>query len=432
MDIEYNPKFENFFSCVKRYAVLRGGAGSGKSHAVGQKIITRCFQEKHRVLIIRKIKNTLRESVFKLIKDHLSDYGITSQFVKINNTELSFKFANGSEIITTGLDDVEKLKSITGITMIWIEEATELEEYDLAQIDMRMRGITPFYKQIIISFNPISEDHWLKSFFYDEENEDVFLHHSTFLDNNFLDDQYKGVLVNRYSKDPNLNRIYIKGEWGRVVTGQEFYKQFSYEKHVKPCLYDPELPLHISFDFNVNPYMPLSIWQIHDINGKMKCCCIDEIAAKNPDNDTERVCELFSDKYPNSQVYYYGDASGRAKSTTSRIHNYDIIEEVLVNHLSNYSARVPRRNPLVAQRRMFVNGILDDRYDIEIVIDPNCKYMITDLENVLESPDGGKHKKMAKDPRSKIPYEKYGHFSDTFDYLFCSAFETIYTNFQKK
>ncbi len=429
--IQYNPAFLPFFESEHRYAALKGGAGSGKSHAAVQKILKRCLGEKHRVLIIRKIKNTLRESVFNLLKTQLSEYGITKEFAKPNNTELSIKFYNDSEIITTGLDDVEKLKSISNITMIWIEEATELTKADFSQIDLRLRGQTDYYKQIILTFNPISEDHWIKAEFFDDVSELTFTHHSTYKDNFFLDAQYVKILEKKYSKDPNVKRIYIDGEWGRVVTGQEFYKQFDFQKHVLPTAYNKELPLHLSFDFNVNPYMPLSIWQIENIEERYKCSNIDLIAAANPDNTTERICELFLDKYGESQVYIYGDASGRAKSTTSKVHNYDIIDQVLSTNLNNYSVRVPKKNPLVAKRGSFVNRALDGRLPIDIVIDPNCKLMITDLESVLEGPDGGKHKQMVKDPVSKIPYEKYGHFSDTFDYLLCGAFQKLYEDFQK-
>lgn len=75
---------------------------------------------------------------------------------RVNRTDMRINFPNGSEILFSGLDDVEKLKSIYAITGIWIEEASELDEGDLNQLDIRLRGETRFYKQIILSFNPIS------------------------------------------------------------------------------------------------------------------------------------------------------------------------------------------------------------------------------------------------------------------------------------
>jgi len=425
MDVKFNSKFLPFFESEHRYAILIGGAGSGKSHAVGQKIISRCFNEKHRVLMVRKVKNTIEGSVFNLIKDLLRDMGALDNFVTANNTKMSFTFPNGSEIITTGLDDVEKLKSIAAVTLIWVEEITELDADDIKQLDLRLRGETPFYKQIMASFNPISEDHWLKKMFFDTPSDMVFTLHSTYKDNLFLDAQYIQMLNERYNDDPNLKRIYVDGEWGRIITGQEFYR-FDFSTHVVPIKFNPDLPTHLSFDFNVNPYMPLSIWQMEFINERYKVRAVDEIIGYNPNNDTENICHMYLDKYPNSQCYIYGDASGRARTTSSKIHNYDIIEEVLSPCLSNYSMRVPRKNPLIAKRRMFLNKVLDGKYNIDVEISPICKLMIADLENVLESPDGGKWVQKAKDPTSRIAYEKYGHLSDTFDYLFCGAFETYF------
>ena len=98
-------------------------------------------------------------------------------------------FANGSEILFAGLDDVEKLKSIYNITGIWIEEASELLEGDFNQLDIRLRGKTKYYKQIIITFNPISIMHWLKRRFFDRKDKRARVHESTYKDNRFLDEE---------------------------------------------------------------------------------------------------------------------------------------------------------------------------------------------------------------------------------------------------
>ena len=161
-DTYYNPHFEPFFANESRYAVLWGGAGSSKSYSAAQKIVERCTHsnEKHHFLVVRKFKTTLEGSVFNLIRHIVNEFGI-DKHVTVNRTKMEFHFSNGNSIVTTGLDDVEKLKSIHGVTGIWLEEASELEESDLGQINLRLRGETDSYKQIIFTFNPISEDHWL-------------------------------------------------------------------------------------------------------------------------------------------------------------------------------------------------------------------------------------------------------------------------------
>jgi len=386
------------------------------------------------VLMIRKVKRTLRESVFALVSDVISEFDLTA-YAKKNKSDMSFELGN-SEIITSGLDDPEKIKSIHNITMIWVEEATELDEIDFDQLDLRMRGIGT-KKQIIASFNPISEDHWIKRKFFEEKVDDVFILRTTYKDNFYLDEDYSMVLEQRMSFDDNLKRIYVDGEWGRITTGSEFYCKFSYKDHAKEIKYDISNPvIHVAFDFNVNPYMPASIWQISseyiEQNGKKikiyNADCIDEVALKNPRNKTSEVCKEIIDKYGHSikTIYYYGDASGRVRSTQSNQHNYEIIEKIFRPFLHNSSERVPRANPSIRKRRDFVNALLSNVFPVRLRFAKSCKLTIMDLENVLEAADGTKHVPMAKDPISRIVFQKYGHFSDACDYFLVQAFKVYY------
>jgi phage terminase large subunit len=198
---------------TSRYLILYGGAGSGKSVFASQKVVLRCLHERHRFMLIRKIGRTLRDSMFAEIKARLSEWGIYD-LVRINTTEMSIKFPNGSEIIFKGLDDMEKLKSISGVTSIWIEEATELSEAELNQIDLRLRGETPGYKQVMLTFNPISATHWLKKRFFDKSSDKASIIKSTFADNPFIDDEYKEMLADLAGHSPDMYRVYGEGEWG--------------------------------------------------------------------------------------------------------------------------------------------------------------------------------------------------------------------------
>ena len=428
----FNPHFSEFFTNESRYCILFGGAGSGKSHAVAQKIVERCTRpnEKHKFLVVRKFRTTLEGSVFTLIRSIISDFGIY-QHVSINNTKMSFTFSNGNEIIVTGLDDPEKIKSIHGITGIWCEEITELEEDDFQQLDLRLRGVTDSYMQICMSFNPISIDHWIYKMFFENEVPDTFKLWSNYKHNLFLDDAYINVLESRFDYDQNMKRIYVLGEWGKIKTNEEFYCMFDKERNVNTVVYNPELPIHMSFDFNVNPYFPVSLWQIQDIDGVFRVGCFKLYALENPYNNTEAACEAFIEDFPNYDmgVYIYGDASGRAKSTTSRVHNYDVINSVLKPYIRNWSMRVPRKNPSISKRRDFINKCFAGGYeDIMVVVDPSCDLMIADMENVFTDMAQGKHKPKSKN-KAGVLFEKYGHFSDTLDYLLCMAFEKRFRDF---
>ncbi len=210
-----NESFFYLYENEKRYLVLMGGAGSGKSIFAGRKILERvCSEEGHRILVVRKVARTLRESCFTQLCAQISDFYDPKSF-KINRTELSIRCEKtGSSIIFAGLDDVEKLKSIYSITGIWIEEASEITESDFNQLDIRLRGESRYYKQIIISFNPVDVNHWLKKRFFDHKSENAEVHRSTYKDNRFLDEAARKVLEDYKNTDPYYYSVYCLGEWG--------------------------------------------------------------------------------------------------------------------------------------------------------------------------------------------------------------------------
>lgn len=204
-----------------RYLVLYGGAGSGKSVSAAQKMIIRMLEEpKHKFLVVRKVANTLRNSVFSLLRGTIADWGLSELF-KINKSDMDITCVNGNQIIFAGLDDVEKLKSIHGITGMWLEEASEILQEDFQQLDLRLRGQTANYKQIMISFNPISITHWLKLVFFDSKKANSRVIHTTYKDNMFIDDEYKGTLESLKEQDPYYYTVYALGEWG--VLGQTVF-----------------------------------------------------------------------------------------------------------------------------------------------------------------------------------------------------------------
>ena len=132
---------------------------------------------------------------------------------------------NGNQIIFRGVNDErqrEKLKSITfqrgKLTDVWIEEATEITQADFEIIDDRLRGELPpgqFY-QIRMTFNPVNRNHWIKKVFFDAPDPNVLTHHSTYLDNRFIDAAYHARMARRKEVDPEGYRIYGLGDWGEI------------------------------------------------------------------------------------------------------------------------------------------------------------------------------------------------------------------------
>lgn len=213
------PAFFPLFSDTHRYLVLKGGGGSGKSIFAGRKLLERATTEHgHRFLVIRKVSRTLRESCFRQILSQLSlhyPHLRAGEGYIVKGTEHVIKFpGTDSEIIFSGIDDPEKIKSIYGITGIWIEEASELSEDDFDQLDIRLRDSSAHYKQIILTFNPISVTHWLKKRFFDRTDDRVKLSETTYRDNPFLSAEAIATLEAFKDTNPYYYNVYALGMWG--------------------------------------------------------------------------------------------------------------------------------------------------------------------------------------------------------------------------
>lgn len=210
---EWNPTFRPFFEATERYQVPYGGAGSGKSVSAAQKMIRHAAEDGGRVLTIRKVQKTCRNSTFQLYKDIIRAYGHWGR-VSVNSTEMRIDFPSGGKIIHAGLDDSEKLKSISGVTRIWVEEATELDfpqseqdEPDLAQIDLRLRGVDPeMDPAIVLTFNPTYEARRIFEYLGVPDTDlpthearryggDVFVQHTTHEDNPYVGKGYTSAFT---------------------------------------------------------------------------------------------------------------------------------------------------------------------------------------------------------------------------------------------
>ena len=222
-----NPAFHKLVEDKHRINVVMGGASSGKSYDVFEKVIYKTLAEEgHRYLVVRKVARTLRHSVFDLCCGIIASWGMRDLF-KVNKTDLAiFCIPTKNEIIFSGLDDVEKLKSIYGITDIVVEESPEITEADFNQLDLRLRGETKNKKQITLLLNPISVQHWIKKRFYDRQEPDAITHHSTYKDNKFLDEDTKKRL--EQITDPYFRDVYVLGKWG--IFGNAVFTNFSVEE----------------------------------------------------------------------------------------------------------------------------------------------------------------------------------------------------------
>lgn len=212
------PKFFDYlYDYSHRWEFWCGSAGSGKSYTIAQKIIMRCCKEPIRVLVCRRYATTLRNSCFALFKEILGKWKLTP-YVNMKETDMSITFPNGSQIIMVGLDTEEKLLSLTNISVVWVEEAYEVEKSKVEQLNLRMRG-TAMNQQIILSWNPISKHSWLYEFTVENPPTNSVFIHSTYKDNPFLNAEYIQALDEMEVRNPAKYRVYGRGEWGIDIEG---------------------------------------------------------------------------------------------------------------------------------------------------------------------------------------------------------------------
>ena len=218
----YAPHFDN----RRRYQLYFGGAGSGKSVFLA----TRCVLDTlggRNTLVVRQVARTLRGSCWNEILKAMDRLGLRGLF-RIQKTEnIITARNNGAQILFAGLDDVEKIKSLTpargALTDVWMEEATECAFRDFKQLDKRLRGVSRFCKRFTLSFNPVHKGHWIYREFFPIwrdgatycEDGDTSILKTTYRDNRFLTADDRRALENE--KDPYFYQVYTLGNWG--VTG---------------------------------------------------------------------------------------------------------------------------------------------------------------------------------------------------------------------
>lgn len=278
---EVNPRFEDFlFDWDYNKYLLVGGYGSSKSYHIALKLILKLYEEKRKALVVREVYDTHRDSTYSLFTEILEDMGLlgdSRRDLKKNKcyaVESPFKitFPNGSVIIFKGMDKPAKLKSINGVTIVWLEEASEIKYSGYKELLGRLRHPT-LSLHFILSTNPVGTDNWVYTHFFkrvdDEGNEivvldderlykkrtivknGVYYHHSLPDDNLFLPQSYIDQLDELQDYDPDLYRVARLGRFGlngiRVLPNFEVAD--SHEEVMNAVKQIPRKFKRVGFDF---------------------------------------------------------------------------------------------------------------------------------------------------------------------------------------
>lgn len=241
---EVNPRFENFiFDWDYGEYLCVGGYGSSKSYHIVLKLVLKALQEKRKILVVREVYDTIRESCFDLFIEILDDLNLleyntnrkNSKKVRYKTSPMQLNFSNGSKIIFKGMDKPGKLKSINGVSIVWLEEASEIKYAGYKELKGRLRHPTSSL-HFILSTNPVGTENWTYQHFFKRTNDDgtvtvilddqrlykkhtivkngVYYHHSVVDDNLFVPESYVKTLDEMQNYDPDLYRVARLGQFG--------------------------------------------------------------------------------------------------------------------------------------------------------------------------------------------------------------------------
>lgn len=475
---------------TKRFIILYGGSSSAKSYSVAQCVLIATLADNQNSIVMRKVGASIQKSIYEDFKVAAEGLGISSHFTFVMN---SIKCANGARIDFSGLDDPEKIKGISNYKRICLEEWSEFDEQDFKQLRKRLRGKAG--QQIICTFNPIKETHWIKRNFIDvekwhdvpmrlvntstgkrikkeltevkslRENEpkdvlnvrtgeiekkpsDAVLIQSTYLNNfwvvgspdgkyGFYDEQCVADFEHDRIYDPDYYNVYALGEWGVLRTGSEYLGSFNRGMHCKDVEYDSAYPIHISVDNNVLPYITCSVWQFVDNQVRE----LFDIPCENPNNTARKAGSLVRKRLEETignecpKVIVHGDASARASNTIDEQNRsfLDLFLDSVKSDLYGIDDNVGTSNPSVPMGGEFINAIFDGAIDgLSIVIDPKCNTSIEDYLAVQKDANGAILKTKVKNKMTGQSYEEHGHFTDTFRYMVCDVWREEFLSFSNR
>ena len=396
----YLPYLEDYST---RFLVFYGGAGSGKSHFIASRLVYKALKDKRKILVLRKVNRTTKASTFQLLLDTLNQFGIINYCV-INRTDFSITLPNGSQFLCMGLDDPEKIKSITGLTDAWLEEATEFSLDDFSQVNLRVRDPKAENQEIILSLNPVSKANWCYLHFFaenpelDEFRKTVRIVHTTYKDNPHLPEAYVQALLMMKATNEVYYKIYALGEFGSL--DKLIYNNWQ-KMDFDPDTIKGQLLCGLDFGYTNDP-----------------TAFTASILVEN-----ERRIYIFKEwggtGYLNDAIADQIKEMGFAKSIICA----DSAEQKSIDEIKRLG--ISRIKPCVKGKGSVLQGI-QKLQQYELIVHPSCENVIEELENYAWKKDKQTNEYINE------PAEGFDHYMDSLRYsLQCLDVRTQLTTMKK-
>ena len=396
----YLPYLEDYST---RFLVFYGGAGSGKSHFIAQRLVYKALKDTRKILVLRKVNRTTKASTFQLLLDTLNQFGILNYCV-INRTDFSITLPTGSQFLCMGLDDPEKIKSITGLTDAWLEEATEFSLDDFSQVNLRVRDPKAENQEIILSLNPVSKANWCYLHFFaenpelDEFRKTVRIVHTTYKDNPHLPEAYVQALLMMKATNEVYYKIYALGEFGSL--DKLIYNNWQ-KMDFDPDTIKGQLLCGLDFGYTNDPTAFTASILV----------------------ESERRIYIFKEwggtGYLNDAIADQIKEMGFAKSIICA----DSAEQKSIDEIKRLG--ISRIKPCVKGKGSVLQGI-QKLQQYELIVHPSCENVIEELENYAWKKDKQTNEYINE------PAEGFDHYMDSLRYsLQCLDVRTQLTTMKK-
>jgi len=425
--------------------VLFGGAIRGsKSYWGIMEIITLCFQYPNsRWLMCRKTWDNIKNKLLVTFTENFLEKGLEAYVKSFQRDTYILTFNNGSQLVfmPESYESDKDLNRFRGLEIngAFIDEVNEIQEKTFNKIIERSGSW--FHSpncpiKIIMSCNPTRN--WVKTRFYDlwKNNElpkNVAYIPAKITDNPYVSKEYIETLklLPQYEYE-----VFVNGNWDvNLKTGNEFYRSFDLDKHVRNIDFDSDKTIHVTIDDNALPYIAVSFWQIYEDDKMIKQ--IHELPCSDPYNTAKRAAEQVNEYLQSigyeDIVYIYGDQTTKQRNTIDEQKRsfYQIFEEQLSKEF-HVIDRLPSKNPPVALTGEFINALYENWDGWQLAINETCKTSISDYIDVKINSEGGMQKKKYKDNEIGASYELNGHFSDIKRYFITEVIPAVFRQWRDR
>ena len=362
-------------------ALYMGGFGSGKTFSGSLLGLSLALK-------YAGIKGLVGALTFPLVRDttlvtyqeHLDNIGMRAGVhYDYNVSKGLLHFFNGSEILFRHLEEPNKLKSLN-LGFVELEEMSEVPESTFKMLLSRLRQKNiwgeDFQYRMFGHTNPEMQKGYIYKYFVEQRHDNYRLIQAPTTQNIYLPEHYVEELRNAY--DAEYFRINVMGEFGDYSSGL-VVKNFT-KDNIREINYQPDMPLHLTWDFNVDPMSCILAHKTAD-----KVFYFDEFVLENA--STRSTIEAVLDKYNNHKSYFVinGDASGDYRSTQSEVTNYITIRNAIKKKYPNTDILMhlrPSNPPIKARIAAFNAMVLNENNQRRLYIDPKCEKLHFNMYNL--------------------------------------------------